>query len=329
MAEFKRQEGIAMILAIVAVFLLSVAVLATRSGVDLASGIAASAAHETQAGYLARSGLAMVSAALAEDDTAVDSFNDDWAAANDMGAVPIADVGWAVGKVTDEEGKLNVLDLVNKDRMSDELTELAEIRLLDLLMIIGLTESRADEIVDSLVDWMDEDSTVTGFGAEDSYYGSLVPEYSCPDTYLMTVDELALVKGIGPILLYQGEGEVPPLLRFVTVYGDKAGDYRKVNINTAPVEVLMALAPEIDRQLAEEIVASRDTEPFTSPAQIKDVPGFPGDQFYSETLASLVDVSSSHFSARITGETPSASSQAFGVFRRTGQAVKLVYYKSF
>jgi type II secretory pathway component PulK len=269
----------------------------------------------------------MVSAALAEDDTGVDSFEDDWAAANDMGAIPIADVGWAVGKVADEEGKLNVLDLVNKGGESDP--DAAD-QLFSLLTNIGLEESRADEIVDSLVDWMDEDNTVTGFGAEDSYYGSLVPGYSCPDAPALTVDELALVKGIGPVLLYQGEGDVPPLADFITVYGDKTGDYRKVNINTAPVEVLMALAPEMDdRQLAEEIVAFRTEEPFTNPAQIKDVPGLPGDPFYSETLGSLIDVSSSHFSARITGETPSASSQAFGVFRRTGQVVKLVYYKGF
>jgi hypothetical protein len=49
---------------------------------------------------------------------------------------------------------------------------------------------------------------------------------------------------------------------------------------------------------------------------------------YNE-IAPYIDVASSHFSARIIGETPSASSQAFGVFRRTGKAVKLVYYKGF
>jgi len=330
-SRYRGEDGIALIMAIVAVFLLSVAVMATRSGVDLASDIAVSSARETQAGYLARSGLALVSAALADDETGVDSFDDDWAAANEMGAIPIADVGWAVGKVADEEGKLNILDLVNEDGESDEFTELAEIRLLDLLMIIGLPESRADEVVDSLVDWMDLDSSVTGYGAESSYYRSLSPGYGCPDTHAVTVDELALVKGIGPILLYRGEGDVPPLVDLITVHGNiKGGDHhRRVNINTAPVEVLMALSPEMDPQFAEEIVTSRVEEPFTSVTQIKQVPGYPGDEVYSNDLEPHMDVSSSHFSARITGETQAASSQAYGVFKRTGKTVKLVYYKGF
>ncbi len=327
----REETGIAMMLALVAVFLLTTAVLATWSGVNLTSDIAVSSARETQAGYLARSGLALVSAALADDGTDVDSFDDDWAAANEMGAIPIADVGWAVGKVSDEEGKLNVLDIVNGDGESDEFTELAEIRLLDLLMIIGLEESRAEEIVNSLVDWMDLDGTVTGFGAESSHYQSLSPGYSCPDTHVMTIDELALVKGIGPVLLYQGEGDVPPLTDFITVYGEvRAGDHqRRVNINTAPVEVLMALSPEMDPQFAEEIVISRAEDPFGSVAGIKNVPGYPGDEIYSNELERLMDVKSSHFSARITGETQAASSQAYGVFKRAGNSVKLVYYKGF
>ena len=144
---------------------------------------------------------------------------------------------------------------------------------------------------------------------------------------------MALVKGIGPELLYQGEGEVPPLIRFITVHGDlNPGDhYRRVNINTAPREVLMALDQQMNESFVEEVIAWRAEGAFENPTQIKDdVPGFPGDNdYYSEHLGPLIDVKSSHFSARITGETASASSQSYGVFKRTGNSVKLVYYKGF
>jgi len=330
------QRGIALILAVFFVFLLTVAVFQTRTGVNLAEDIALSTAQEMQALYMARSGLALVREALADDDAQVDSYKDDWAAANELGAVPIADVGWVVGKVSDEEGKFNILDLVNEDGESDDYTDFAAERFFDLLLAIGVTDSRAEEIVDSLIDWMDFDGAVTGSGAEDLYYASLDNPYSSPNDLPAGIDDLSLVKGIGPVLLYQGEGEIPPLVDFISVYGDKKpGDrFRRVNINTAPLAIILTLSPEMDQQLAEEIVASRDAEPFTSAAQIKEVPGFPDEMYnedmgYNIKLADLIDVSSGHFSARITGETIRASSKVYGVFQRKGESAELVYYRGF
>jgi len=303
--------------------------------VNLAEEIAMSTAQETQALYMARSGLAIVREALVEDDPQVDSYQDDWAAANEIGAVPIADVGWATGRVSDEEGKFNVLDLI-KDGESDEHTDLAAERLIILLLEIGIPESRAEEIVDSLIDWMDDDGSVTGSGAEDLYYATLDSPYTCPNDLPSGIDELSLVKGIGPVLLYQGEGDIPPLVDFITVYGNKKGSdrFRLINLNTAPLAVILTLSPEMDRQLAEEIVASRDAETFKSAAEIKDVPGFPDGMYNADMgndikLSSLIDVSSDHFSARITGETTMASSKAYGVFQRKGKSVELVYYRGF
>jgi len=327
----REEKGVALILAIMAVFLLSVAVLNTKAGVDLAQEIAVSAAQETRAFYLARSGLALVREALAEDDSKVDSYQDDWAAANRMGAIPIADIGWAIGQVADEEGKFNVLDLVNEDGETDEDSNAAALRLEDLLEILGLPQSRAVEIVDSLIDWMDFDGSVTGSGAEEPYYSALASPYSCANAKPPSLEDLALVKGIGPVLLHSGEGEVPSLEKFLTVHGEKKGGdkFRRINLNTAPLEVIMALSPEIDERLAEEIIESRVSEPFDNPTEVKDVPGFPGDEFYSNELAFLIKVASDHFSATVIGETPSASSRAYGVFERQGNSVNLVYYRGF
>ena len=335
-ARRNGQEGMALILAVVTVFLLTVAVLQTRAGVSLTEEIALGAGHEMQALYMARSGLSIVHDALAEDEPEVDSYEDDWAAANDIGAVPIGEVGWAVGKVSDEEGKFNVLDLVNDDGESDDNTDFAAGRLIDILIDIGLEDSRAEEITDSLIDWMDFDGAVTGSGAEDIYYAALDNPYSCPNDLPASIDELSLVKGIGPVLLYRGEGDVPPLIDIITIYGDKKpGDrFRRVNLNTAPLAVIMSLSPSMDIDLAEEIIASRDGEPFGSAAEIKDVPGFPDEMYNDEIennikLADLIDVSSNHFSARIVGETTMASSKVYGVFERKGNSVKLVYYRGF
>ncbi len=336
MALIPRSEGergVALLMAIVAVLLLSVVVLDTRAGVNLFEDIAYNAAYELQTEYIARSGLALVQAALAKDDVKVDSFSDDWAAANSAGTIPIADIGWVSGRVEDEEGKLDINALVNNDGETDEETAKAAGRLWSLLTSLGISNKRADEIVDSLTDWMDEDNIALENGAEERYYSDLPGPYSCPNERLRTVGELALVKGVGGALLNRGEGDIPPLRKFVTIYGRRDG---KININTASAEVLMSLTPKgvggvdyiIDRDLAEEIISVRSDAPFQTTNELKERVADFHEDLYNQVL-SLIDVNSSHFSAVITGETERSSSTAAGVFARQGEHVSLVYYRGF
>ena len=327
------ERGVALLMAIVAVLLLSVVVLDTRAGVNLFEDIAYNAAYELQTEYIARSGLALVQAALEKDDTGVDSFSDDWAAANSAGTIPVADLGWVSGRVEDEEGKLNLNTLVNNDGETDGATAKAAGRLWSLLTSLGISESRADEIVAGLTDWMDEDNIALENGAEDQYYSDLSVPYACPNERLRTVGELALVRGVGDALLNRGEGKIPPLRRFVTIYGGQNG---KININTAPAEVLMALTPKgvegvdyiIDRELADEIVSVRSEAPFTTTNELKERVADFHEDLYNQVLT-LIDVNSSHFSAVITGETERSSSTAVGIFARQGKHVSLVYYRGF
>ncbi len=330
-ADVRGEEGVALLMAVVAILLLSVVVLDTRSGVDLFERLAYSRAQEIQTDYLARSGLTLIQAALEEDGMEVDSFSDDWAAANDIGAVPVGDIGWVTAVVEDEDGKLDVNRLVDQ---SGEIDGVAAARLWTLLVSLGLEDDRADEIVSSLIDWIDEDGIAEPGGAEDPHYAGLPKPYPISNSRIRTVGEMALVKGIGPILLSHGEKDIPPLRRLITVYGDPSG---LININTAPVEVLMSLTPDnvdgvnyfIDRDLAQEIVRIRQEAPFESKTELKGrVMDFHEDLY--NQVAPLIDVKSSHFSARVLGETESSSNRASGVFQREADGqVRLVYYRGF
>jgi general secretion pathway protein K len=329
--DVKGEQGVALLMAVVAIFLLSVVVLDTRANVDLFERLAYSSAQEIQTDYLARSGLALIQAALEEDEIEVDSFSDDWAAANDIGAVPVGDVGWVTAVVEDEDGKLDVNRLVDQ---SGEIDGVAAARLWTLLVSSGLEDDRADEIVSSLIDWIDEDGIVEPGGAEDQHYAGLSKPYPISNARMQTVGEIALVKGIGPILLNHGEEDIPPLRRLITVYGDPSG---LVNINTAPVEVLLSLTPDnvegvnyfIDRDLAEEVVRIRQEAAFESKTELKErVMDFHEDLY--NQVSPLIDVKSSHFSARVLGETENSSSRASGVFQREADGqVRLVYYRGF
>jgi type II secretory pathway component PulK len=67
-----------------------------------------------------------------------------------------------------------------------------------------------DDVAASIVDWRDSDSDITPGGAEDEYYLSLSEGYYCKNAPFETVEEVLLVQGAVPELLY-GIGPTPPL----------------------------------------------------------------------------------------------------------------------
>jgi DNA uptake protein ComE-like DNA-binding protein len=58
------------------------------------------------------------------------------------------------------------------------------------------------DIADAILDWIDEDDIEREYGAEISYYSGLDPPYSPKNGPLETVEELLLVRGVTPDLLF-------------------------------------------------------------------------------------------------------------------------------
>lgn len=88
-------------------------------------------------------------------------------------------------EIQDEDGKLNL------NGLDDQKTKL-------LLKQCGGMEEGAelDELVNSIMDWKDADKNHRAGGAEDSYYESLDPPYQSKDANFDTLEELLLVKGM-------------------------------------------------------------------------------------------------------------------------------------
>jgi hypothetical protein len=70
----------------------------------------------------------------------------------------------------------------------------------DLLMALpGMTE----DVADAILDWMDEDEDTRDYGAESlDYYSTLTPAYEPRNGPLQSVEELLLVRGVLPELLF-------------------------------------------------------------------------------------------------------------------------------
>ncbi|MBE0582386.1 MAG: type II secretion system minor pseudopilin GspK [Desulfofustis sp.] len=144
-------------------------------------------------------------------------------------------------------------------------------------------EGQAREIVDSLVDWLDSDDNESPYGAESSYYESLERPYRAANAVVEFVDELLLVKGITAELLY-GNDEKSGLAEYITVHGTE----RQININTAPIEVFVALDERLGEAEAEMIDAFRrdgeNEERLADVTWYSTVAGWPGDVVLDQQL---------------------------------------------
>ncbi len=188
--------------------------------------------------------------------------------------------------VTEENGKLNVSLLTDKDGKLNRARIDQLLRLIDLLNQQEPDLSRIGYgLVPAIIDWTDNDDEVVclpfvkseNLGAESDYYAALEPPYRCRNKPFDTTQELLLVKGV--------TSEVFERIRdYVTVKGDG-----KININSASKFVIESLSEELNPVLAQMIIDRRKIKPFDSVMELRDVPGMTDGLYYS--IKDMVTVS--------------------------------------
>lgn len=155
------------------------------------------------------------------------------------------DNGGCLVSITDESGKVDI-------------NRAPEVILRGLFRGLGLEDEDADIIVDSILDWKDADDLHRLHGAESDYYMSLPNPYKAKNAGFETLEELIMVRGMTPDILY-GNREKRGAIDLLTV-NSKTG---KINLNTAPREVLLAI-PGITSETADEIIISREKQAITN-----------------------------------------------------------------
>lgn len=94
-----------------------------------------------------------------------------------------------------ESAKLNLNEILLADLMEADGAR-------NLLMSLpGMTE----DVADAILDWIDEDDDQREFGAEMEFYSGLSPPYAPKNGKLDTIEELLLVRGMSPWLLFGGD----------------------------------------------------------------------------------------------------------------------------
>jgi len=140
-------------------------------------------------------------------------------------------------RIADEGGKIN-LNLAPEGLLRNFFTGL------------GFPEPQIRTMVDSVQDWRTRGSSPRLYGAKSAYYLSLDPPYVAKNGNFETVEELAWVHG------FEASPLIPRLSRYLTVQTTKEG----INLNTAPLEVLLALG--FARDAAQNIMATRQVIPL-------------------------------------------------------------------
>lgn len=314
MGNLNNSRGVALLMTMLIITLITVVTL--QFGRKVRSGMYAAANFRDgiQLGFTVKSAYNAAQAVLSVDgqESDHDSLHEIWANVALLSGYSayFFDRDQVEIQINDHSGRIQLNALLangeSENRVNQEQRALLE-RFL-AAEEFGLDDDQIGSIVDSLIDWLDEDDDETGLGgAEDSYYRSLSPSYTCKNGPIEFIEELLLVKGITPELYY-GTEEKLGIAGFLTPNGNDG----RININTAEPLVLLALAETMDEAMVVDLLDFRDNEDNDDELARKDwyKSILPGDVQIAD---SLVAVKSAYFEIRVAATA--------GKMRKNGTAI--------
>lgn len=260
----------------------------------------------SQTRWIERAGLDWAKVILRSDTGNVDHLGETWATTvaetqldeTVTAGARIGDSGrpaMLAGQIIDAQSRLNLTSLVQGGRPSD--TYVAAFR--RLLSIVGLPESIADLVVARGLR-----STVQAFE------GRTIAASELP---LVRIDDLRTIPGIDAAM-------IETLRPFAIVLREAT----RVNINTAPAEVLAATIPNLDLAGARRFVARRERTYFQelmhASAQLDGQPVLPQDLFA---------VGSSYFLVRGMVRFDRVESSSETLLNRNAQQVDIVWQQRY
>jgi general secretion pathway protein K len=176
--------------------------------------------------------------------------------------------------------------------------------------VLGQSGSYAE----ALLDWVDEDDLPRPGGAENLYYLPL--GYRCKNAAPDTVYELYRVR-------HAVAARPEDRVAWEEYLSARPSD--EVNLNTAPLPVLLSLSEKLDRRLGEAIVAQRSRKSFRRVQDLKT--GVPGmDQMIYNEVFDRLRVSSGRFRITSRAELRDTASTVVAEVERDGSSTRLLYW---
>ncbi|MDP8256876.1 MAG: type II secretion system minor pseudopilin GspK [Candidatus Alcyoniella australis] len=311
----RSQSGVALIMVLLIIAILSILVLEFHFNARVNFAIANNIADDLRANYLALSGMNVAGKFLVEDynDNKYDHLNEDWAMP--LPPIPIGD-GMVTVQIVDENSKLNLNRLV---RTSGSINKRTQDQLAALFVSLDIDPA----LVNPIIDWIDpNDQDVVSGVYEDSAYGysQMTPSVQPRNGPMSSLSELRQVAGFNDEIF----SKVEP---YVTIFGGS-----RININTAPVEVLAALIESIEPgtsgDWADVIVESRAEKPFKKKNIRRDLKrlGLPSN--LARQLNKACTVKTRTFNIKVIATTNETTKVLNAVLVRQKDRVDLVYLRT-
>ena len=331
------QRGIALIVVMIAIFVLSILAGAFAYSMKVETKLAMNSNNQADLEWIGRSGVEYARWILGQEKCPFDSLNQKWAGGPGAACEtngPLAEVSLTDFHIGDGVFTLRITDLERKINVNtaDEAT------LNQILKVIGADASESGGIADGILDWIDRDDNTRVNGAESDFYQGLTPPYVAKNGPIDDISELLLIKGIrdNPEIYSRDYANVERFDRFGNPippqqYAAYLADVLtpistgRININTASATVLQMI-PGIDEAIATQIIRVRagpdgadgtdDDTPFASVGELASV-GLP--QSASPQLNHYCTTRSSTFEVEVDAQIGSSKQTFYGILGRNNQ----------
>ena len=259
-------RGSALIVVLWVIGLLSMLVTSFAFDAHLEAKITSYYRKRTKASYLARSGIEIARLLMAHSTTVNPRSEADAERSSDPWYADSRRLAGGDGVSLEREYETGTikLDIVSERARRNVNYLKTEEEWEPVLEVADIPEELWPQLIESFLDWTDNDDTERVDGAEtDEYYAELEPPYKARNGPLDTVEEMLLIKGFSRAIVEGGvldpEADEPIIVSglkdLLTTFGDK-----RINVNSASRRVLMTLPdPNGDADLvAENIIAERE-----------------------------------------------------------------------
>ena len=303
-AYCQKSNGVAMILVLWVIMVLSLMVSGFAFTMHVETRVASFNRKQLKAEMLARSGIEIARMQLITDPDSIQGGGNQPNINGESEIDMFKDHALGEGRFT-----LNIIGEDGKFPINQASPE----QLSRLLYLLDVDSVDADVIVDSILDWIDEDDLHKLNGAESDYYMNLSPPYESKDAPLDRPEEILLIRGMTPEIYYgnpdldaEEEGEIHPgLVDLLTTAPSNL-----INVNAASELVLQAWLGLDDvavsfvlrhRDGPDEILGTEDDQLFHSVEEfISFLSGFTAEEL--QFVRSRAAVTSTIFSVKSVGE---------------------------
>ena len=261
-----NQSGLALVLTLLIISFLVAATIQLMVTINRQVSVSAAQREQVRLDAMILAGVHLARGALLADqqENDFDSLLDSWAVFDqEMLADLTGDIDLEI-KVTDLSGRLQVNALVpqaaGNNATADQGGRQAQQQYREIwkrFLTSGRfpidSDDQAEALLDAIMDWIDEDDDERPLGAEEGYYRTQTPPYGSRNGPVLFLEELLLVKGMTQEILY-GDHEYEGIAEYITT----AGDDGKINLNTAPLPVILAVFPDVSVEMAQELIEFRE-----------------------------------------------------------------------